>query len=111
MARRSVPRPAQPDAADPVASAAQHMREGRHAAAAAALIPALLVRAADGDVACGIAADLLRRDLCLPPAADATAALPVMEDHLTRAVERLAHVARQQDEQVSALLDLMRDRS
>ncbi len=93
---------------DPLALATQHLRDGRHAAAAVALIPVLLARAGDGDAACAVAAALLQHNLRLPPIADPAAPAPVTEDHLTRMVERLTCLARQQDEQVATLLDLLK---
>ena len=93
---------------DSLVLATRHLQAGRHAAAAAALIPVLLVRAGDGDAASAVAVALLQHDLRLPPVADPAAPLPVTEDHLTRMAERLTRLARQQDEQVAILLDLLK---
>ena len=101
MPRKAAPAP-NGDAAE---AAARHLREGRHRAAAAAVLPVLLLRAEDGDAACTVAAALLQRDY--PPAPVAGPGLPVAEDSLARTVERLIRLVQQQDEQLAALIDLL----
>lgn len=90
---------------DPAEAAARHLREGRHRAAAAAVLPVLLLRAGDGDAACSVAAALLQHGY--HPASVAGSGSPVVEDKLAQTVERLVRLVRQQDEQLAALLDLL----
>ena len=106
MPRKVAPAP-NGDAADGDAAgaAARHLREGRHCAAAAAVLPILLLRAEDGDAACTVAAALLQRDY--PPAPVTGPGLPVAEDSLAQTVERLIRLVQQQDEQLAALMDLL----
>lgn len=90
---------------DPAEAAARHLREGRHRAAAAAVLPVLLLRAGDGDAACTVAAALLQYEY--HPAPVAGPGLPVVEDNLAQTVERLIRLVQQQDEQLAVLLDLL----
>ena len=90
---------------DAAEAAARHLREGRHRAAAAAVLPVLLLRAGDGDAACGVAAALLQHDY--RPALVTGPGLPVAEDSLAQTVECLIRLVQQQDEQLAALLDLL----
>lgn len=89
---------------DPAEAAARHLREGRHRAAAAAVLPVLLLRAGDGDAACTVAAALLQD---YHPAPASGLGPPVAEDLLAQTVERLIRLVQQQDEQLAALLDLL----
>lgn len=88
---------------DPAEAAARHLREGRHRAAAAAVLPVLLSR--PGDAACTVAAALLQHGY--HPASVAGPQSPVVEDSLAQTVERLVRLVQQQDEQLAALLDLL----
>lgn len=82
----------------PIAEAWAYFREGRHALAAAALNPLL---DSEGDTPPALAAALLRHDLCRPEAAD-PGGLPVADEALSDAVQRLMDLVQRQDGQIGA---------
>ncbi len=99
---------------DVLGAVAAHLARGEAAPAAAALLPALDRRAAEGDRACGLAASLLRlAPLRLAPdpisAPASGSEIGPAPDALAAAAHRLTELLRRQDEQIRSLQDLVED--